>query len=181
MEVQELAIPGLLLLKPRIFTDPRGNFLEPFNLASFAKATGLGTTFVQDNESRSSAGVVRGLHMQAAPFAQAKLVRVAYGAVRDICLDCRPDSPAFGTHVPIELDDRSLHMLYIPAGLAHGFASLVDGTVFQYKCSDYYAPQAERTILWNDPELGIDWGVDNPVISDKDRGGAPFALRPWVP
>ena len=179
MDVEELALPGLLLLRPRIFPDARGSFLEPFNLHAFAKATGLATTFVQDNESRSKRGVVRGLHLQAPPYAQAKLVRVAHGRVRDICLDCRPESPAFGQHVAVELVDRELHLLYIPEGLAHGFAALAEQSVFQYKCSGYYAPQAERTIVWNDPGLGIDWGVDQPLVSDKDRAGEPFASRPW--
>ncbi|MCI1753217.1 MAG: dTDP-4-dehydrorhamnose 3,5-epimerase [Flavobacteriales bacterium] len=179
MEVEELGIPGLLLLKPRVFTDGRGSFMEPFNAAAFAKATGLDTIFVQDNESRSKAGVIRGLHMQASPHAQAKLVRVAYGAVLDVCLDCRPESPAFGKHIAVRLDDRALHMLYIPQGFAHGFTALAENTVFQYKCSAYYAPQAERTILWNDNELKIKWGVENPIVSEKDNVGKPFSQRPW--
>lgn len=179
MEVQELTLPGLLLLKPRVFTDARGSFMEPFNARQFAEATGLSTTFVQDNESRSKVGVVRGLHLQAAPHGQAKLVRVVHGAVRDVCVDVRPESATFGEHVTVDLDDRNLHLLYIPQGFAHGFAALVDGTVFQYKCSAYYAPNAERTILWNDTELNIDWGVDRPLISEKDQAGKPFSQRPW--
>ena len=179
IEVKELGLSGLLLLTPRVFEDTRGSFLEPFNAAAFARATGLGTIFVQDNESRSKAGVLRGLHLQAHPHGQAKLVRVAYGAVLDICLDCRPESPTFGDHVSVRLDDRDLRMLYIPPGFAHGFTALVDHTVFQYKCSAYYAPQAERTILWNDTDLKIDWGVSDPIVSDKDKAGKPFSQRPW--
>ena len=179
MEVKELGLSGLLLLTPRVFKDTRGSFMEPFNMEAFARATGVETKFVQDNESRSKAGVLRGLHLQVNPHAQAKLVRVAYGAVLDVCLDCRPESATFGKHVSVSLDDRDLRMLYIPPGFAHGFTALMDNTVFQYKCSSYYAPQAERTILWNDKGLNIDWGVTEPIVSDKDRAGKPFSQRPW--
>ncbi|MCC6839271.1 MAG: dTDP-4-dehydrorhamnose 3,5-epimerase [Flavobacteriales bacterium] len=178
-EVFPTPINGLLRLRPKVFGDARGQFMEAFNAARFAQATGLDTVFVQDNESRSSAGVLRGLHLQLAPYAQAKLVRVVRGAVLDVCVDVRPDSPTFGQHLSFRLDDRLHEMLYIPQGMAHGFLALEENTIFSYKCSDYYAPGAERTILWNDPDLAIDWGIQHPVISGKDLAGHPFAGRAW--
>ncbi|MBP8822937.1 MAG: dTDP-4-dehydrorhamnose 3,5-epimerase [Flavobacteriales bacterium] len=180
MEVFTTAIGGLLRIRPRVFGDPRGQFMETFNAGQFAKATGITDRFVQDNESRSRAGVLRGLHLQVAPHAQAKLVRVVRGAVLDVCVDCRPGSPTYGQHVGIRLDDRQNELLYIPEGMAHGFVALEEETVFSYKCSAYYAPAAERTILWNDPDLAIDWGIDRPLISDKDLAGAPFKARAWA-
>lgn len=179
MELIRTAIDGLLLVRPAIFTDERGHFLETFNAQAFRRATGVEEEFVQDNESLSHKGVLRGLHFQAKPHAQAKLVRVAAGAVMDVCVDLREQSPSFGKHVGVRLDAREKAMLYIPAGLAHGFVSLEDNTVFCYKCTAYYAPKAERTLLWNDPALGIDWGVEAPIISHKDHAGAHLAdLRP---
>lgn len=175
METETTPFPGLLVLRPRIFGDERGHFLETFNAAAFAKATGITAPFVQDNESRSRAGVLRGLHLQAAPHAQAKLVRVVAGAVLDICVDARPESPMFGRHYGIRLDAVEKAMLYIPEGFAHGFVALEDDTVFSYKCSAYYHPTAERTIRWDDPELAIDWGMADPIVSAKDRAGLPFA------
>lgn len=173
------ALEGLVRLRPKVFTDDRGCFMETFNADAFAEATGIRTPFVQDNESRSRAGVLRGLHLQAAPHAQAKLVRVAAGAVLDVCVDLRKGSPTFGKHVSVRLDTANNDMLYIPAGMAHGFLALEDNTVFAYKCSAYYAPQAERTLLWNDPDLGIDWGIQAPIVSEKDRAGTRFADRAW--
>jgi len=178
-EIFRTAIDGLVRLRPKVFTDARGYFLESFNAAAFAKSMGIHEPFVQDNESRSMAGVLRGLHLQAAPHAQAKLVRVSAGAVLDVCVDLRADSPSFGKHVSVRLDAVDHDMLYIPAGLAHGFLALENNTVFTYKCSAYYAPQAERTILWNDPDLNIDWGVQTPIVSEKDMAGTRFADRAW--
>lgn len=179
MEVSATPLDGALLIKPKVFTDERGYFFEPFNAAVFAKVTGVATTFVQDNESRSAKGVLRGLHLQVAPHAQAKLVRVVSGAVLDVCVDLRPQSATFGHHFSIRLDAREKLLFYIPAGMAHGFVALEHDTVFLYKCSSYYDPASERTLLWNDPKLGIDWGVDSPIVSAKDQNGVPFELRPW--
>lgn len=179
MEVIPTKLNGLLHIKPRIFRDERGFFLETFNTAAFARSTGISSPFVQCNESVSHKGVLRGLHLQAHPHAQAKLVRVAYGAVLDVCVDLRTGSATFGKHIAIRLDAADREMLYIPEGMAHGFVALEDNTVFSYMCSDYYAPQAERTVLWNDPDLGIDWGVVDPVVNAKDRAGVPFAERCW--
>lgn len=179
-DVFTTAIPGLLRIRPRVFGDARGQFMETFNARAFEQATGIRTHFVQDNESRSGAGVLRGLHLQLAPHAQAKLVRVVRGAVLDVCVDARPDSPTYGQHVRVRLDDQDNDMLYIPEGLAHGFTALEDRTIFAYKCTNYYAPAAERTILWNDPDLAIDWGVAHPVISAKDLAGHPFRAGQWA-
>lgn len=179
MEVFQTGIDGLLRLRPRVFTDDRGYFLETFNVQVFSEATGINKTFVQDNESRSTVGVLRGLHLQAAPYAQAKLVRVVCGAVLDVCVDLREGSATFGKHVTVRLDDVDHDLLYIPEGMAHGFLALEDNTVFSYKCSNYYTPQAERTIVWNDPELNIDWGIRNPIVSEKDMAGSRFAERTW--
>ena len=179
IEIFPTPLPGLLVLKPRLFADERGYFLEPFNQRTFAAATGLDVTFVQDNESRSAKGVLRGLHFQNAPHGQAKLVRVAAGAVIDVCVDLREDSPTFGQHFAYRLDDQERRMLYVPAGMAHGFVALEEGTVFSYKCSTYYHPPAERIIRWNDPDLAIDWGIEQPIVSARDQAGSSFAARPW--
>lgn len=173
--VERTALEGLLILRPKVFRDDRGWFLESFNARAFAEATGLDTAFVQDNESLSQAGVLRGLHYQVAPWAQQKLVRVIQGAVLDVCVDIRPGSPTFGRHLKLELTGEEKTMLFIPAGFAHGFRTLRDGTIFSYKCSAYYHPPAERTLLWNDPALGIDWGIADPVLSPKDKAGLPLS------
>jgi dTDP-4-dehydrorhamnose 3,5-epimerase len=175
MNVEMTPLAGLLVIRPKVFRDARGWFLESFNKQAFEQATGLNTTFVQDNESLSQAGVLRGLHFQVEPHAQAKLVRVVRGAVLDVCLDIRPNSPTFAKHFKIELNGVDKTMLYIPEGFAHGFHTLADDTVFSYKCTGYYHPPSERTILWNDPELDIDWGINAPVLSAKDLGGVPLA------
>lgn len=179
MEILPTPLPGLVLMKPRVFGDDRGYFFEPFNQRTFREVSGLDVEFVQDNESRSMAGVLRGLHLQRGVHAQAKLVRVAAGAVLDVCVDVREDSPTFGQHYTVRLDDRGHLVLYVPAGMAHGFVALEDGTVFNYKCSSYYHPPAECIIRWDDPELGIDWGIERPLVSDRDRAGRPFADKPW--
>ena len=173
--VERTELEGLLILRPRVFRDDRGWFLESFNARAFAETTGVSTVFVQDNESLSQAGVLRGLHFQAAPHAQQKLVRVIRGAVLDVCVDIRPGSPTFGRHVKVALNGEEKTMLYIPEGCAHGFRTLENDTVFSYKCSDYYHPPSERTLLWNDPALGIDWGIADPVLSAKDKAGVPLA------
>lgn len=175
MTVEPTPLSGLLVLVPRVFGDDRGWFFESFNARVFREATGVDPTFVQDNESRSAAHVLRGLHIQADPHTQGKLVRVVSGAVLDVCVDVRPGSPTFGRHFAMRIDGKEKKMLWIPEGFAHGFLSLEEGTVFNYKCTRFFHPASERTILWNDPELGIAWGNDRPVLSDKDRNGVPLA------
>ena len=171
MKIKEIHIPGLLVVEPQVFGDSRGYFFESFNAAKFAEQTGIDTQFVQDNESRSSYGVVRGLHMQLPPHAQAKLVRVVEGRVLDVAVDLRKDSPTFGKHFAIELTGENHLQVYIPKGFAHGFSVLSETAVFQYKCDGYYAPASEAAIAWNDPDLAIDWKlpIEAVVLSDKDR------------
>ena len=171
MKIKETYIPGLLVVEPQVFGDSRGYFFESFNAAKFAEQTGIDTQFVQDNESRSSYGVVRGLHMQLPPHAQAKLVRVVEGRVLDVAVDLRKDSPTFGKHFAIELTGENHLQVYIPKGFAHGFSVLSETAVFQYKCDGYYAPASEAAIAWNDPDLAIDWKlpIEAVVLSDKDR------------
>jgi dTDP-4-dehydrorhamnose 3,5-epimerase len=171
MEVTRTAIEGLLILQPRIFADERGCFLESFNERAFRAATGVDLPFVQDNESVSSAGVLRGLHYQVDPHAQGKLVHVGRGAVLDVCVDLRPKSPTYGRHVSVRLTAELRNMLWIPPGFAHGFLAQEDDTLFLYKCTAYYHPAAERTLRWDDPELRIDWGTAGPRISPKDALG----------
>lgn len=174
MIAERFDIDGPLLLKPRIFKDDRGRFQETWNQAAFNSIV-PGVSFVQDNESISAKHVLRGLHLQAVPFAQGKLVRVAHGSALDACVDVRPGSPTYGRHIKVLLDDSESACFWIPPGFAHGFVALQDHTIFQYKCTAQYQPAAERTILWNDPDLGIDWGVTAPIISPKDRLGLPFS------
>ncbi|MBL8010455.1 MAG: dTDP-4-dehydrorhamnose 3,5-epimerase [Flavobacteriales bacterium] len=174
MRIETTPLEGLLVLRPTVHRDDRGHFLESFNERTFAAATGLDVRFVQDNESVSRRNVVRGLHLQAGASAQAKLVRVARGAVLDVCVDLRAGSPTQGRHFSIRLDDNVPVMLFIPEGFAHGLAVLEDNTLFQYKCSRYWDPAAERTLLWNDPALGIDWGVTGPIVNAKDQAGLPL-------
>ena len=180
MTAERTPLEGLWLLRPKVFRDARGHFLEPFNRRAFRTATGLDVDFVQDNESLSQSGVVRGLHFQAPPHAQAKLVRVSRGAVLDVCVDIRPASTTYGQHLKVVLDASDMLMLYIPEGFAHGFRTLEDDTIFNYKCTAYYDPASERTILWNDPQLGIDWGITDPLLSAKDRSGVLFTSKAWT-
>jgi len=168
MEVKRFDIQGILLLTPRTFADERGLFRETWSREQFAKVVGEAVDFVQDNESQSHRGVLRGLHFQRPPHAQGKLVRCAVGRILDVVVDLRRKSPTFGKHERIELSALNGHQLWIPPGFAHGFASLEDGSVLQYKCTDYYAPDHEGSLKWDDPDLGIDWGVDDPNISAKD-------------
>ena len=169
MEVIETGIEGVMILEPRIFKDARGYFFESFSSREFQEKV-CQTTFVQDNESFSSYGVVSGLHFQKPPFTQAKLVRVIKGAVLDVAVDLRKNSPTYGKHVAIELTGENHRQLFIPRGFAHGFAVLSDEVLFQYKCDNYYAPQSEGGILWNDPSLQIDWRIpaDKVILSEKD-------------
>lgn len=166
MRVRETSISGLVEIFPRVFEDDRGFFFESYNEELF-RNLGLPTNFVQDNQSFSKKGVVRGLHFQNAPFAQGKLVRVISGCVLDVAVDIRPESPTFGKHEIFLLRSDINNMAYIPEGFAHGFAALED-SVFSYKCTNLYSKISESGILWNDAELGIDWGVENPIVSEKD-------------
>lgn len=169
MNIIKTEIEGLIIIEPRIFKDARGYFFESFSQREFEEKI-CQTTFVQDNESYSCYGVVRGLHFQQAPFSQAKLVRVVKGAVLDVAVDIREGSPTYGKHVAIELTDDNHRQLFIPRGFAHGFSVLSDEVIFQYKCDNYYAPQSERGITWNDPALNIDWRIpaDKIILSEKD-------------
>lgn len=175
MKVTPTAIPDVMLIEPRVFGDARGFFFESFNQQAFNKATGIQHQFVQDNHSRSSQGVLRGLHYQLSPHAQGKLVRVVRGAVWDVAVDIRKGSPTFGRWVGAELSEDNQHQLWIPPGLAHGFLVLSKSADFLYKTTAYYAPEAERCIAWNDATLAIDWPlVGEPVVSAKDAMGGAF-------
>lgn len=171
MNIVETAIPGLLIIEPKVFGDARGFFMETWNAVAFA-AAGLNLTFVQDNHSRSQRGVLRGLHFQN-PEPQGKLVRVTRGAVFDVAVDLRASSPTFGRWVGVELSAANHRMFWVPEGFAHGFLTLEDDTDFLYKCTAPYAPQSEHTLAWDDPAVGIDWPLNghNPMISDKDVRG----------
>lgn len=169
MRVIKTDIEGLAVIEPSVFSDARGYFFEAFNQKVF-NAEVAPVEFVQDNESKSSYGVVRGLHFQRPPYAQAKLVRVVKGRVLDVAVDLREGSPTYGEHFSVELSDENHRMLFIPRGFAHGFSVLSEEVVFQYKCDNYYHPESEGAIAWNDPDLGIDWGIpeDKVVLSAKD-------------
>lgn len=170
MNVIETGIDGLVIIEPRIFRDPRGYFFESFSQREFSKKVSP-VDFVQDNESRSSYGVLRGLHFQKPPFAQAKLVRVIKGRVLDVAVDLRTGSPTYGRYEAVELSEDNHRQFFIPRGFAHGFCVLSDEAVFQYKCDNYYAPQSEGAVIWNDPDLAIDWMIpaEDVILSDKDR------------
>jgi dTDP-4-dehydrorhamnose 3,5-epimerase len=178
MNVIETAIPGPVIIEPRVFGDARGFFMETWNAAGFA-AAGLDLTFVQDNHSRSQKGVLRGLHFQN-PGPQGKLVRVVNGAVFDVAVDLRRSSPHFGKWVGVELSAANQRMFWVPEGFAHGFVTLEDNTDFLYKCTAPYAPQAEFTLAWDDPAVGIEWPVADlePLISEKDARGLALADVP---
>lgn len=169
MEILAGDIAGLFIIEPKVFGDSRGYFFESFHAERFAQATGYAVNFVQDNESFSQKGVLRGLHRQVEPYAQAKLVRVVQGSVLDVAVDVRPGSPTFGQHQAILLSAENRRQFFIPEGFLHGFLTLEDNTIFQYKCSNYYAPEHEAGIRWNDPDIGIDWGVSDPILSEKDK------------
>ena len=171
MKLKETGISGLIVIEPDVFGDSRGYFMESFSLRKFRELTGLDIDFVQDNESKSSYGVVRGLHFQRPPHAQSKLVRVVQGRVLDVAVDLREGSPTYGKHYAIELSGENHLQMFIPKGFAHGFAVLSDVAVFQYKCDEYYAPESEGAVAWDDPDLAIDWRLPKEDIrlSDKDK------------
>ena len=170
MNIIETEIKGVFIIEPKVFSDSRGYFFESFSQREFDSAIGP-VTFVQDNQSKSSYGVVRGLHFQKPPHAQAKLVRVVKGKVLDVAVDMRKNSPTFGKHVAVELSDENHRQVFIPKGFAHGFSVLSEEAVFQYKCDEYYAPESEAAIAWDDKDLNIDWKVsaDDVVLSPKDK------------
>jgi dTDP-4-dehydrorhamnose 3,5-epimerase len=177
MKAIPTTIEGVFLIEPKVFGDSRGFFLESFNEAAFAAATGQHVAFVQDNHSRSGRGVLRGLHWQEPPHAQGKLVRVTTGAVFDVAVDLRRESPTFGRWFGGELSGDNHRQLWIPAGLAHGFLVLSESADFLYKTTDYYAPSSERAIRWDDPELAVGWPDlgTTPSISAKDAAASSFA------
>ena len=168
MEIIDTPIAGLKIVQPKVWGDARGHFFESYSEAAF-KAAGLPTDFVQDNQSLSAKGILRGLHFQKPPFAQGKLVRVIKGAVLDVVVDVRSSSPTYGQHHAVELNEDNKTMFWIPPGFAHGFLTLADDTIFVYKVTGLYNKESEGGLLWNDPALGINWGIENPLLSDKDR------------
>lgn len=173
MKLIETPLEGLLVVQPTVFEDERGYFFESFNENYFLQA-GITEHFVQDNQSKSQKGVLRGLHFQNPPYAQGKLVRVITGAVLDVAVDIRTNSPTYGQHFKIELTEQNKTMLWLPKGFAHGFATLENNTIFSYKCSNFYNKESEGCILWNDETLKIDWQITNPILSEKDKVGTPF-------
>jgi len=174
MEITKTAIDGLLIFKPRTFKDNRGVFFESFNQKVFDEATNGEHVFVQDNQSFSSKGVLRGLHFQNPPYAQGKLVRVIQGGVIDVAVDIRKDSKTYGEYYAIELTAENNLQFWIPPGFAHGFFAKENNTIFSYKCTNYYSPESEGTIKWNDNDLGIDWQGIPTLISEKDEIGEEF-------
>jgi len=175
MHVVPTEIPGVVILEPKVFGDDRGFFFESFNARTFAAAVGTDVTFVQDNHSRSRRGVLRGLHYQV-ERPQGKLVRVVAGVIFDVAVDIRPGSPTFGRWTGVELTADNKRQLWVPPGLAHGFVVQSETAEVLYKTTDYYAPEHERTLRWDDPDLAIDWGLtEPPLVSEKDARGHAFA------
>lgn len=168
MKVETTRFKNLLICTPDVHRDGRGYFMESFNQEKFTSATGLDVNFVQDNESQSGKDILRGLHFQTPPHQQAKLVRVTVGRVLDVVVDLRKSEPTFGQHFAIELSAEKKNMLYIPAGFAHGFLTLDEINLFVYKCSSYYSREHELGLRWDDPDMGIDWPTESPLVSEKD-------------
>ena len=180
MEVIKTDIDGVVIIEPRIFSDERGYFFESFSQREFEEKV-CKTVFVQDNESKSSYGVLRGLHFQKPPYTQSKLVRVIKGAVLDVAVDIRKGSPTFGKHIAVELSGENHRQFFIPRGFAHGFSVLSDEVIFQYKCDAFYAPQSEGALAWDDPDLGIDWKIpSDKVLSEKDRHHCRLQDASWL-
>ena len=176
MEIIKTSIEGLLIIKPDVFKDDRGYFFETYNKERFAKA-GLTMDFVQDNESKSAKGVLRGLHFQKPPYCQSKLVRCIKGAVLDVAVDIRKGSPTFGKYVAVELTEENHRQFFVPRGFAHGFAVLSGEAVFQYKCDNFYNKESEGSVAWNDETLAIDWKIEkeNILLSEKDKNSKSLA------
>lgn len=181
MNVIQTEIPGVVIIEPRIFKDTRGYFFESFSQRDFDSLVRT-VRFVQDNESMSSYGVLRGLHFQKPPYTQSKLVRVIQGTVLDVAVDIRIGSPTFGKHVAVELSGENHRQFFIPRGFAHGFSVLSEEAVFQYKCDNFYAPQSEGALAWDDPDLGIDWRIpaDMVILSEKDRSHPRLKDMDWL-
>ncbi len=181
MNVIQTEIPGVVIIEPRIFKDTRGYFFESFSQRDFESLVRT-VRFVQDNESMSSYGVLRGLHFQKPPYTQSKLVRVIQGTVLDVAVDIRIGSPTFGKHVAVELSGENHRQFFIPRGFAHGFSVLSEEAVFQYKCDNFYAPQSEGALAWDDPDLGIDWRIpaDRVILSEKDRSHPRLKDMDWL-
>lgn len=181
MQVIPTAIEGVVVIEPDLFGDERGYFFESFSERRFCEQV-RSVRFVQDNESKSSYGVLRGLHFQKPPHAQSKLVRVIKGRVLDVAVDIRRGSPTFGQHVAVELTEENHRQFFIPRGFAHGFSVLSDEAIFQYKCDNYYAPQSEGAIAWDDPDLAIDWRIpaDKVLLSEKDRHHPRLNEAEWL-
>jgi dTDP-4-dehydrorhamnose 3,5-epimerase len=174
VKIEKTNFKDLLIIQPNVFADERGYFFESFNESKFRVETGLNITFVQDNQSMSSKGVLRGLHFQTPPKSQAKLVQVVKGAVLDVVVDLRINQPTFGQHYKILLTSDNKTQLFVPEGFAHGFAVLEDNTIFAYKCSNYYSKENDRSMLWNDPALKINWEIESPIVSEKDQAALNF-------
>ncbi len=173
MKIEETNIPGLLVVHPEVYEDSRGYFFESHSSKKL-KAAGLEAGFVQDNEAKSGKDVLRGLHFQAPPYAQGKLVRVIKGKALDVAVDIRKGSPAYGKHFAIELSQDNKRMLWVPPGFAHGYLTREEETIFFYKCTQYYHRESEGSLRWDDPLLAIDWGINEPVLSEKDRNAPGF-------
>lgn len=173
MKISPTPIPDLLIVQPKVFEDTRGYFYESYSKALFQQHR-INEDFVQDNQSLSQAGVLRGLHFQNPPYAQGKLVRVIKGAILDVAVDIRKNSPTYGKHYSLELNETNKTMLWIPTGFAHGFLTLENETIFAYKCTNYYNKASEGCIMWNDTDLAINWGIEAPNLSEKDKTGIAF-------
>lgn len=174
MTITETRIRGLYVIEPRVYEDDRGYFFESFNQRHF-RNSGLDLDFVQDNQSMSKKDVVRGLHFQNPPAAQGKLIQVIKGSVLDVAVDIRKGSPTYGEYFSLKLSEANKKMMFLSEGFAHGFLTLEDETVFSYKCTDFYNQKLESGIKWDDPDLNIDWGVENPTITEKDKNAQLFA------
>ncbi len=171
INVKKTSIEGVFVIEPKVFGDERGYFLESFNAKEFKEKTGIDVTFVQDNESKSRYGVLRGMHFQLPPYTQSKLVRVVKGKVLDVVVDIRKGSPTYGLYEMCELTEDNHRQFFVPKGMAHGFAVLSDEAIFQYKCDDFYHPEAEGAIAWNDPSIAIHWPIaeQEVLLSEKDK------------
>lgn len=173
MTIEETVLKGLFIIEPKVFEDDRGYFFESYNQNRFAEH-GLNLNFVQDNQSKSAKNVLRGLHFQNPPSAQGKFVQVIKGSVLDVAVDIRKNSKTYGQYISLVLSEANKKMMYISEGFAHGFLTLEDETIFSYKCTNFYSPELESSVLWNDPELNIDWGIANPILTNKDKSAQFF-------
>lgn len=173
MQFEKTDFEGLLVIKPKVFEDERGHFFESFNKDEFIK-NGLAVEFLQDNQSLSQKNVLRGLHFQIPPYSQAKLIRVIKGSVSDIAVDIRKTSKTYGEYFKLVLSEQNKTMIYLPVGFAHGFLTLEDNTIFSYKCTNFYHKDSEFSLRWNDKDFNINWGIDYPILSDKDQQAQNF-------